>query len=197
MTRRGRHVPPAAVPRTLRSGERQHTMTRRGRHVPPAAVDHELSYLTTELIALCRRHPAFRRRHTGKAASDLRWFTLSGAEMTAKDWSNPNARSMGLFIDGSTDPDHRPHGMPMTISRPRQRLVAGVDLRRAGRSTQQPLGRCVRGFRPNAETLCRGRTYAGAALGRGAALRESPAREPMITDVRCCSRTLHRIGDVV
>ena len=78
-------------------------------------VDHELSDFTTELIALRRRHPAFRRRRysTGKAASDLRWFTPSGAEMTAEDWSNPSARSVGLFIDGATDPDVGPDGVPM------------------------------------------------------------------------------------
>jgi isoamylase len=77
--------------------------------------DHELSDFTTELIALRRRHPAFRRRRylTGKAASDLRWFTPSGAEMTAEDWSNPSARSVGLFIDGATDPDVGRDGTPM------------------------------------------------------------------------------------
>ncbi len=78
-------------------------------------VDHELSRFTTELIALRRRHPAFRRRRyrTGRAASDLRWITPSGTEMTVEDWSNPSARSVGLFIDGSTDPDVRPDGTPM------------------------------------------------------------------------------------
>jgi isoamylase len=70
-------------------------------------VDDELLDFTTELIALRRRHPVFRRRRcrTGRAASDLRWFTSSGAEMTAEDWSNPSARSAALFVDGSTDPD--------------------------------------------------------------------------------------------
>jgi glycogen operon protein len=64
---------------------------------------------------LRRRHPAFRRRRyrTGKAASDLRWFTSSGAEMTAEDWSNPSARSVALFVDGSTDPDEGADGTPM------------------------------------------------------------------------------------
>jgi isoamylase len=77
--------------------------------------DHELSDFTTELIALRRRHPAFRRRRylTGKAASDLRWFTSSGAEMTAEDWSNPSARSVGVFIDGASDPDVGRDGTPM------------------------------------------------------------------------------------
>jgi isoamylase len=78
-------------------------------------VDRELLDFTTELIALRRHHPAFRRRryYTGKAASDLRWFTTSGAEMTAEEWPNPSARSVALFIDGSTDPDEGPDGTPM------------------------------------------------------------------------------------
>ncbi|MDT5064498.1 MAG: isoamylase [Mycobacterium sp.] len=78
-------------------------------------VDHGLVDFTTELIALRRGHAAFRRRRyrTGKAASDLRWFTAAGAEMTAEDWSNPNARSVALFVDGSTDPDVRADGTPM------------------------------------------------------------------------------------
>jgi isoamylase len=78
-------------------------------------VDHELLDFTTEVIALRRHHPAFRRRryYTGKAASDLRWFTTAGAEMTADEWRNPSARSVALFIDGSTDPDEGPDGTPM------------------------------------------------------------------------------------
>jgi glycogen operon protein len=64
---------------------------------------------------LRRRHPAFRRRRyrTGKAASDLRWFTPSGAEMTAEEWADPAARSIALFIDGATDPDVGRDGTPM------------------------------------------------------------------------------------
>jgi glycogen operon protein len=77
--------------------------------------DHGLLDFTTELIALRSQHPAFRRRRyrNGKAASDLRWFTPSGAEMTTEDWSNPSTRSVALFIDGATDPDVRADGMPM------------------------------------------------------------------------------------
>ena len=45
------------------------------------------------------------RYSTGKEAADLRWFTPSGTEMTAENWADPNARSVALFIDGSTDPD--------------------------------------------------------------------------------------------
>jgi len=78
-------------------------------------VDHELLKFTKELIALRRRHPVFRRRRysTGKAAADLRWFTPSGAEMAAENWADPVARSVALFIDGSTDPDVAADGTPM------------------------------------------------------------------------------------
>ena len=78
-------------------------------------VDHKLLQFTKDLIALRRRHPVFRRRRysTGKEAADLRWFTPSGTEMTAENWADPNARSVGLFIDGSTDPDVGADGTPM------------------------------------------------------------------------------------
>ena len=72
-----------------------------------AAVDDALLRFTTDLVALRRRHPMFRRRRflIGAAAADLRWFTPSGAEMTPADWANPSARSIAVFIDGATDPD--------------------------------------------------------------------------------------------
>jgi isoamylase len=80
-----------------------------------SAVDDALIGFTTELIALRRRHPVFRRRRflTGAAAADLRWFTPSGAEMTPSNWTDPSARSIALFIDGATDPDVDAYGTPM------------------------------------------------------------------------------------
>jgi glycogen operon protein len=78
-------------------------------------LDSELLQFTTDLIALRRRHPVFRRRRyaSGKEAADLRWFTPSGTAMTTENWTDPNARSVALFIDGSTDPDVGPDGTPM------------------------------------------------------------------------------------
>jgi isoamylase len=78
-------------------------------------LDSELLQFTTDLIALRRRHPVFRRRRyaSGKEAADLCWFTPSGTAMTTKSWTDPNARSIALFIDGSTDPDVGPDGTPM------------------------------------------------------------------------------------
>ncbi|HTQ22967.1 glycogen debranching protein GlgX [Mycobacterium sp.] len=80
-----------------------------------AAADDEVFDFTKELIALRRRHPAFRRRRyrTGKEAADLQWFTPSGSMMTAEDWSDTAARSVGLFVDGATDPDVDADGTPM------------------------------------------------------------------------------------
>ena len=78
-------------------------------------VDQELLQFTKDLIALRRQHPVFRRRRysTGKAAADLRWFTPAGTEMTPENWSDPNARSVALFIDGATDPDVGADGTPL------------------------------------------------------------------------------------
>jgi isoamylase len=80
-----------------------------------SAADDALIRFTTDLIALRRRHPVFRRRRflTGTSAADLRWFTPSGADMTPQDWMDPAARSIALFIDGSTDPDIAPDGTPL------------------------------------------------------------------------------------
>ena len=80
-----------------------------------SAVDDELLKFTSNLVALRRRHPVFRRRRflTGPAAADLRWFTPSGADMTVQNWSDPSARSVALFVDGSTDPDVDASGTPL------------------------------------------------------------------------------------
>jgi glycogen operon protein len=80
-----------------------------------SAIDNELLQFTKDVIALRRRHPVFRRRRyqTGKDAADLRWFTPSGIEMTTKNWADPEAKSLALFIDGATDPDVTAQGDPM------------------------------------------------------------------------------------
>jgi isoamylase len=79
-----------------------------------SAVDQELLQFTRDLIELRLAHRVFRRRRylTGKDAADLLWFTPSGTAMTAEDWADPSARSVALFIDGSTDPDLLLDGTP-------------------------------------------------------------------------------------
>ena len=77
--------------------------------------DTGLLAFTKHLIAFRRAHPVFRRRRflAGAEASELRWFTPAGTEMTGADWSDMNARALTLYLDGSDDPDRAADGTPM------------------------------------------------------------------------------------
>jgi isoamylase len=74
--------------------------------------DTGLLEFTRRLIALRRAHPVFRRARflAGAEASELRWFTPAGAEMTGDDWADPNALAIALFLDGSDAPDRAADG---------------------------------------------------------------------------------------
>ena len=67
---------------------------------------------TRRLIALRKAHPVFRRNRflAGAEASELRWFTPAGTEMTGADWADPNALAIALYLDGSDDPDRAADG---------------------------------------------------------------------------------------
>jgi len=67
---------------------------------------------TKRLIALRRAHPVFRRSRflAGAEASELRWFTPGGTEMTIDNWNDPSALSVALYLDGSDDPDRAADG---------------------------------------------------------------------------------------
>jgi isoamylase len=80
-----------------------------------AQPDTALQDFTRRLVALRKAHPVFRRRRflSGTEASELRWFTPAGTEMTAADWSDEGARAIGLYLDGSDDPDRAADGTPM------------------------------------------------------------------------------------
>jgi isoamylase len=77
-----------------------------------ASADTGLQDFTRQLIALRKTHPVFRRRRflSGAEASELRWFTPAGTEMTAADWSDNNALAVALYLDGSDDPDRAEDG---------------------------------------------------------------------------------------
>jgi glycogen operon protein len=77
--------------------------------------DTELRDFTTRLVALRKQHPVFRRRRflAGAEASELQWFTPQGAGMTSGDWSDAGALAIGLYLDGSDDPDHAEDGTPL------------------------------------------------------------------------------------
>jgi isoamylase len=70
---------------------------------------------TRQLIAFRLAHPVFRRRRflAGAEASELRWFTPGGGEMTAADWSDASALAVALYLDGSDDPDRAADGAPL------------------------------------------------------------------------------------
>ena len=77
--------------------------------------DTELKDFTSRLVAFRKRHPVFRRRRflAGAEASELRWFTPGGTEMTDGDWSDESALAIALYLDGSDDPDHAADGTPL------------------------------------------------------------------------------------
>jgi isoamylase len=77
-----------------------------------SAPDTSLLEFTRRLIALRKAHPVFRRSRflAGAEASELRWFTPSGTEMTGDNWADPNALAIALYLDGSDDPDRAADG---------------------------------------------------------------------------------------
>ncbi len=77
--------------------------------------DTELQDFTRKLVAFRKQHPVFRRRRflAGAAASELRWFTPGGAEMTESAWSDVSALAITLYLDGSDAPDRAADGTPL------------------------------------------------------------------------------------
>jgi glycogen operon protein len=43
----------------------------------------------------------------------VRWFTPAGTPMTAADWQDPGARSVGVYLDGADAPDRADDGSDM------------------------------------------------------------------------------------
>ncbi len=78
-------------------------------------VDEDLLAFTRRLVALRRDHPTFRRRRflSGADVSALAWFTPSGDPMDAGNWSDPNARSLAVHLDGDDLPDRAEDGSPL------------------------------------------------------------------------------------
>ncbi len=95
--------------------------------------DNELSWLnwqeadsallgyTTDLLALRRAHPVFRRRRffhgrplRGSGVGDIGWFTPDGVEMADGDWRAGLARSIGVFLNGEAIRSPDSHGEPVT-----------------------------------------------------------------------------------
>jgi isoamylase len=86
-----------------------------------AAVHADLLEFTRALSGLRRAHPIFRRRRffSGRAGSghdeggslqDIVWLTPAGREMTQADWHARQARSLGVFLNGSAITEPGPRG---------------------------------------------------------------------------------------
>ncbi len=77
--------------------------------------DTQLLDFTRRLVAFRKAHPVFRRRRfLGEAgASESRWFTPGGTEMTDDDWPVARAPAIALYLDGSDDPDQAADGTPL------------------------------------------------------------------------------------
>ena len=77
-----------------------------------SAADSGLLTFTASLVAFRRSHPVFRRRRflTGAETSELGWLTPAGTPMTDADWADPNALALGIYLDGSDDPDRAGDG---------------------------------------------------------------------------------------
>ncbi|MFI7101005.1 glycogen debranching protein GlgX [Streptomyces sp. NPDC050161] len=79
----------------------------------------ELAAFVRQLVRLRRDHPVFRRRRffqgrpvegTRDALSDIAWFTASGAEMGPCDWQSAHAKSLTVFLNGSSVSEPGPRG---------------------------------------------------------------------------------------
>ncbi len=69
----------------------------------------DLTALVRKLIALRREHAVFRRRNfflgrsiKGAGVKDILWFGPDGREMTDEEWNQEHARTLGVFLSGSS-----------------------------------------------------------------------------------------------
>jgi glycogen operon protein len=76
--------------------------------------DERLLAFTGQLLRLRRSHPQFRRSRffSGAHADDIMWLKADGEEFTEADWHDPEARAIGVLLNGDavreTDARNRP-----------------------------------------------------------------------------------------
>ena len=80
----------------------------------------ELETFTRKLIELRRAHPIFRRtkffhgrKIRGSKVKDILWFSDSGREMTAANWTSPHFRALGVVFAGFASDVCDTHGQPI------------------------------------------------------------------------------------
>jgi isoamylase len=96
--------------------------------------DSSLIDVCRQLLALRRSHPVFRQRSffsgtTGLSSGvkDLTWFASDGQEMTADDWNEPRARTIGMFVSGQEIRQVGLHGQKVVDDSFLVILHAGLD----------------------------------------------------------------------
>lgn len=76
-----------------------------------------------QMVWLRRDHPVFRRRRffqghpmegTHDELSDIAWFTAGGEEMGPRDWQSVHAKSLAVFLNGSSISEPGPRGETIT-----------------------------------------------------------------------------------
>jgi glycogen operon protein len=83
------------------------------------SADAGLLEFVRRLIALRREHPVFRRTSfltgtTGESGlPDAWWFRTDGRRMTQRDWTSPETRTLGVFLNGREIHERTPHGEPI------------------------------------------------------------------------------------
>ncbi len=122
--------------------------------------DTALRDFTKDLIAFRRAHPVFRRRRflAGADAAELQWFTPAGTPMDGADWADPDARAIGIYLDGSDDPDRAADGT----------LLADDDFLVLVNSWWEPLGFVLPPTRPGAQWRAEVDSYDPAAAAQAA-----------------------------
>jgi glycogen operon protein len=81
------------------------------------AADTGLREFVQRLIRLRHEHPVFRRstfltgtEARGSGLPDVWWFRTDGRRMTQRDWQRPDARTLGVFLNGAEIPSRGPEG---------------------------------------------------------------------------------------
>jgi isoamylase len=79
--------------------------------------DHDLIDFTRQVIKLRNDHPVFRRPQflsgrevLGSGLPDVWWFRPDGRRMTQKNWTEPDAHSLGVFLNGDEIPSRTEDG---------------------------------------------------------------------------------------
>ena len=80
----------------------------------------ELLAYTRRLIAIRQGHPVLRKRHFFRGApvdesghKDVTWIRADGAELTEKDWRDPEALALGMLINGNATDEVNDRGHPV------------------------------------------------------------------------------------